>query len=52
MIALIDGNGSKDEISGLANALKEDGFDQEILLDIVTERSTPGVSRKLKDILR
>jgi hypothetical protein len=51
LIALIDGNGSKDEIFGLANGLKEDGFDQEILLDIVTERSTPGVSRKLKDIL-
>jgi hypothetical protein len=51
LIALIDSNGSKDEIFGLANELKEDGFDQEILLDIVTERSTPGVARKLKDIL-
>ena len=51
LIALIDGDSRKDEILGLANALIEDGFDQEILLDLVTERSTPGVSRKLKDIL-
>ena len=51
LIVLIDGNGDEDGILGLANELKEDGFDQEILLDIVTERSTPGVARKLKDIL-
>ena len=51
LIELIDGNSGEDRILGLANELKEDGFDQEILLDIVTERSTPGVARKLKDIL-
>ena len=51
LIELIDGNSDEDKIRGLANELKEEGFDQEILLDIVTERSTPGVSRKLKDIL-
>ncbi len=51
LIELIDGNGEEGGILSLANELKEDGFDQEILLDIVTERSTPGVSRKLRDIL-
>lgn len=51
LIAMIDGSGDEDGILSLANALKADGFDQEILLDLVTERSTPGVSRKLKDML-
>lgn len=51
LIVLIDGNSDEDGILGLANELKEDGFDQEILLDIVSERSTPGVARKLRDIL-
>jgi hypothetical protein len=51
LIELIDGNGEEGGILSLANELKEDGFDQEILLDIVSERSTPGVSRKLRDIL-
>jgi hypothetical protein len=51
LIVLIDGNSDEDEISRLANELKEDGFDQEILLDVVTDRSTLGVALKLKDIL-
>ena len=51
LIVLIDGNSGEDGILSLANELKEDGFDQEILLDIVSERSTPGVARKLRDIL-
>jgi hypothetical protein len=51
LIGMIDGNSDEDGILGLANELKEDGFDQDILLDIVTDRSTPGVARKLKDIL-
>ena len=51
LIELIDGNGEEGGILSLANELKEDGFDQEILLDIVSERSTPGVARKLRDIL-
>jgi len=51
LIVLIDGNSEEGGILSLANELKEDGFDQEILLDIVSERSTPGVARKLRDIL-